>query len=423
MSSALFKSTQALINRAADTMKLASDIRAVMNEPERILEVNFHIHRDSGEVQMMRGFRVQHSTLRGPAKGGIRYHPDVDMEEVKALAGWMTIKCAIADIPYGGGKGGVIIDPRTFSEKELEQVSRGFTRAIAPIIGPRRDVPAPDVYTNGQIMDWIADEYRSLHATEKDWRAVVTGKTLANGGSLGRDTATAAGGVHVLTAYLETKGDTFAGKKVAVQGFGNAGYHAACILKKLGCTIIAITDSRGGIYSADGIDPEHAYVCKTKKGALGECLREIVGDTPGSKQVTNSELLALDVDILVLAAFENQVTEVNENEIKAKIIVELANGPITPTAHVTLTKGGAVVLPDVLANAGGVTVSYYEWCQNIADEKWTEEDVAAKLEKSQRAAFAATHAIAEEFKTDYRTATYILALRRLESAFREKHNC
>ncbi len=424
--SSLYKNTQAQIAQAADTMDLADDVRKIMNEPERVLEVNFHIHRDTGETEMLQGFRVQHSTLRGPAKGGIRFHPEVDMGEVKALAGWMTIKCAVVDIPYGGGKGGVIVDPHNYSEKEIEQIAREFTHSIGPIIGPRRDVPAPDVYTNAKIMDIIADEYHRLHANEKDWRAVVTGKSIANGGSLGRDSATAAGGVYVLQTYFEKIGDKLAGKTVAVQGFGNAGHHFARIAHELGAKVVAVTDSRGGVYSSDGFDPMAAYTCKAKKGAVGECLAAIATECADKKghecrQITNAEVLTLDVDVLVLAALQDQITVDNENHIRAKTIVELANGPTTPTAHATLVKNGITVLPDILANAGGVTVSYYEWVQNIEGEKWKEEKVTKLLEKSQKEAFHSVHEVAEEFETDYRNASYILALRRIEHAFREKH--
>ncbi len=424
--SSLYKNTQAQIALAADTMQLAADIRKVMNEPERVLEVNFHIHRDKGEIEMLQGFRVQHSTLRGPSKGGIRFHPEVDMSEVKALAGWMTIKCAVVDIPYGGGKGGVIVDPHNYSEGEIEQIAREFTHSIGPIIGPRRDVPAPDVYTNAKIMDIIADEYHRLHANEKDWQAVVTGKSIENGGSLGRDSATAAGGVHVLQAYLTEVGEQLKGKTVAVQGFGNAGHHAARILHEQGAKVVAVTDSRGGIFSPHGFDPMKAYACKLEKGKVGECLAEVMSDcedTEGEKcrELTNAEVLSLDVDILVLAALQDQITEDNENHIRAKIIVELANGPTTPTAHATLVKNGVTVLPDILANAGGVTVSYYEWLQNIEGSKWKEEKVAKLLAKSQAEAFQAVHAVVEEFETDYRNASYVLALRRIEQAFREKH--
>lgn len=408
-------------------MQLSEDVRKVMNEPERVLTVNFHIHRDDGSTQMVKGFRVQHSTLRGPAKGGIRFHPQVDMEEVKALAGWMTIKCAVVDIPYGGGKGGVEIDPRELSEREVEHLTREFTRAIGPIIGPRRDVPAPDVYTNAQVMSWIADEYHCMHKKEHDYLAVVTGKPVEKGGSLGRDSATAAGGVHVLEAYYEKLGEKLEGKTVAIQGFGNAGHHAAQILAEKGCKIIAVTDSRGGFYTAAGFDPLKAHSCKLEKGQVGECLMDaakICSTKNGEecRKITNSEILALECDVLVLAALENQIDENNENNIRAKVVLELANGPITPTAHETLVKNGKIVLPDVLANAGGVTVSYYEWEQNLRHEKWKAEKVAEKLQKSQFAAFEAVDKVANEFKTDYRNASYILALRRLEQAFKEKHS-
>lgn len=422
----LFQNTQKTISKAADTMNLSDDLRKVINEPERVLTVNFHIHRDNGKTEMIRGFRVQHSTLRGPTKGGLRYHPEVDMEEVKALAGWMTIKCAVVDIPYGGGKGGVIIDPRELSENELEQLTREFTDAIAPILGPRRDIPAPDVYTNSKIMDWIADEYHCLHKNDDDYLAVVTGKSVEKGGSLGRDSATAAGGAHVLAAYFEQLGEDLKGKTVAVQGFGNAGHHAARILHERGCKIVAVTDSRGGIFSAAGFDPMKAHACKIEKGSVGECLAEVVEGCTDEKgeecrKITNAEILALECDVLVLAALENQITEENESQIRAKTILELANGPITPTAHETLTRNKIVVLPDVLANAGGVTVSYYEWQQNLQHEKWDEPKIVKMMEKSQRDAFAAVAKTAKEFKTDYRNASYILALRRIEQAFKEKH--
>jgi glutamate dehydrogenase/leucine dehydrogenase len=409
----LYENTQKLINRAADTMELSEEVRKVVNEPERVLSVNFHIHRDDGEVQMIKGFRVQHNTLRGPAKGGIRFHPQVDMEEVKALAGWMSIKCAVVNIPYGGGKGGVEIDPRDLSEHELEQLTRQFTQAIAPIIGPRRDVPAPDVYTNAKIMNWIADEYHCVHPNEEDYLAVVTGKSLDNGGSLGRDSATAAGGVIVLESLMNKLGGQLKGKTVVVQGFGNAGHHAARILAEKGVKIIAVSDSKGGIKNDAGLDYAELIKTKEEEGSV---------TATAGEQISNKDILASECDILVLAALENQITEENMNDIKAKIIVELANGPTTPEAHETLEKNGITVLPDILANAGGVTVSYYEWEQNLRHEKWTEEDVAEKLEKSQRQAFEDVDKIKDKFKTDYRNASYILALRRIESAFEEKHS-
>jgi glutamate dehydrogenase/leucine dehydrogenase len=409
----LYENTQKLINRAADTMELSEEVRKVVNEPERVLSVNFHIHRDDGKVQMVKGFRVQHNTLRGPAKGGIRFHPQVDMGEVKALAGWMSIKCAVVNIPYGGGKGGVEIDPRDLSEHELEQLTRQFTQAIAPIIGPRRDVPAPDVYTNAKIMNWIADEYHCIHPNEEDYLAVVTGKSLDNGGSLGRDSATAAGGVIVLESLMNKLGEQLEGKTMVVQGFGNAGHHAARILAEKGIKIIAVSDSKGGIKNDAGLDYAELIKTKEEKGSVTAAAGE---------QISNKDILALECDILVLAALENQITDANSGDIKAKVIIELANGPITPEAHETLEKNGITVLPDILANAGGVTVSYYEWEQNLRHEKWSEANVAEKLEKSQRQAFEDVDKTKDKFKTDYRNASYILALRRIESAFEEKHS-
>jgi len=414
----LYQNTQSTIKKAADTMQLQNDIREVIDEPERVLAVNFHIHRDDGEIEMLRGFRVQHSTLRGPAKGGIRFHFQVDMGEVKALAGWMTIKCAVVDIPYGGGKGGVIVDSSKYSKDELEQITREFTTAIAPIIGPRRDIPAPDVYTNSQIMDWIVDEYHCIHPSEDDYLAVATGKSLDKGGSLGRDSATAAGGVHVLEAYFQKMGEQLVGKTVAIQGFGNAGSHAARILHKIGCKVVAATDSRGGVQNPNGFDPVRALEVKQKEGTL----KDFAKTEEGCSEISNFDILALDCDILILAALENQITEENQTGVKVKVVCELANGPITPSAHEELVKNGIIVLPDVLANAGGVTVSYYEWIQNLRQEKWTEEIVAEKLKKSQLEAFEAVDKIVTEFKTDHRNASYILALRRIQEAFNEKHS-
>jgi len=410
----LFESTQKMIAGAAETMDLSSEVRKIVNEPERVLSVNFHIHRDDGRVEMFRGFRVQHNTLRGPAKGGIRFHPQVEMGEVKALAGWMSIKCAVVDIPFGGGKGGVEVDPRELSEHELEQLTRQFTAAIAPIIGPRRDVPAPDVYTDGKIMSWIADEYHRIHPNEDDYLAVVTGKPVENGGSLGRDSATAAGGVQILEAFFESKNEKLSGKTVAIQGFGNAGSWAAEILVGKGAKIVAVSDSRGAIANPDGLDV--AAIQKIKKAGSG------VADFPDGEKISNDDILAFECDILVLAALENQIREDNAANLKTKLIVELANGPITPEAHAILVENEVVVLPDILANAGGVTVSFYEWEQNLAGEKWTAEKVAEKLDKSQRKAFADVAKIAGELDTDYRNASYILALRRIESAFEEKHS-
>ena len=418
----LFSSTKTLIEKAAKAIRLDENIQKRLAQPERVLEVTFPFTRDNGSFEIVRGFRVQHSTVRGPAKGGIRYHPQVDMSEVTALAAWMSIKTAVMNLPLGGGKGGVVIDPRGLSDAEKERLTRQFTRAIGPLIGPRRDIPAPDVYTTQKEMDWIADEYAKAHPEEACPKAVVTGKSIEAGGSLGRSSATAMGAVHALEAYFETRGETLKGKTVAVQGFGNAGSFFARLLFQRGARIVALTDSRGGVLSNTGIDPEKALACKVEKGRLGECLSVLapdITDENGEKTraITNGEILTLDVDVLALAALEDQITIDNEPQVKASTIIELANGPITPEAHEGLVARSSTVLPDVLANAGGVTVSHYEWEQNIAGEIWTEEEVATKLQAACRAAFTAVHAEAESLSLDYRTASYTLALKRLKEAY------
>jgi len=423
----LYQNTQYQLETAAKKMKLAEDIRRIVHEPERIVEVNFHIHRDNGELEMIKGFRVQHCTLRGPAKGGIRFHPQVDMEEVKALAGWMTIKCAVMDIPYGGGKGGIIIDSSQLSKRELEHMTRQYIQAIYEVIGPKKDVPAPDVYTNAQIMDWVSDEYRKL-TKDKDYLAVVTGKSIANGGSLGRDTATAQGGVYVLLSYLKKLKKDPSKCRVAVQGFGNAGANAASILAKEGYKIIAVSDSQGGILCENGIDLVKMEKCKIKNGTVQKYETATIDCNPKDgvacvcKKITNAELLTLKCDVLVLAALENQITESNAKYIEASIIIELANGPITPMADKILVDKKITVLPDILANAGGVTVSYFEWVQNLKKEKWSAEKVALKLKNKMVKAFSDVDKAKQDFKaSDYREAAYILALGRIEKAFREKH--
>jgi glutamate dehydrogenase/leucine dehydrogenase len=415
----LYENTLLQINKAAKTMKLSAAALNRISAPERVLEVNFSYTKDDGTHEMARGFRVQHSTARGPAKGGIRFHPQVDMGEVQALAGWMSIKCAVMDLPLGGGKGGIIIDPRPLSDTEKERLTRSFTQAIEPIIGPNKDVPAPDVYTNGQIMDWIADEYEQI--TGDKTRAVVTGKPLGKGGSEGRDTATAQGGVHVLDAYCNEKGINKAETKVAVQGFGNAGMNCAQLLADLGYSIVAVSDSSGGIYCENGLDIDSVISYKQAGGRLNEfknqcpCGNEV-------HVVTNAELLMLNVDVLALSALENQITEANAHAVPAKIILELANGPITPQADDILIERGTLVFPDILANAGGVTVSCYEWQQNLAGEFWSRPDVAAKLKEQMLQSYADVQETAKEFNCDLRIACYILAIRRIQKALCERDN-
>ncbi|PCI25142.1 glutamate dehydrogenase [Candidatus Peregrinibacteria bacterium] len=406
----LYENTLQQFKKAADTMKLSQSMLDRLNSPEKILEVNIDFKKDDGSQMIVKGFRVQHSTVRGPAKGGIRFHPQVDMGEVQALAGWMSIKCAVMDLPLGGGKGGIIVDPHALSETEKERMTRAFARAITPIIGPNKDVPAPDVYTNAQIMDWIADEYGKI--TGDTSGAVITGKSLGNGGSEGRDTATAQGGVYMFEEFRETAGLEAKNLKVVIQGFGNAGMHKANILHGLGYSIVGLSDSRGAIYNILGFDIESVMAHKLSGKKLSEYSN---GDD--IQKISNEELLETDCDILVLAALENQITDKNAKNISAPYIIELANGPITPQADEILQRNGKAVFPDILANAGGVTVSCYEWMQNLAKEKWTRSEVQAKLKIQMSTSYNAIKDAAEEFSTDLRTAAYIVAIRRIERAF------
>lgn len=404
----LFKNTLQQIEKAAKIMHLSADAQAIVSAQERILEVSIPVRMDSGELKVFTGYRVQHSTLRGPAKGGIRFHPDTDLEEVKALAAWMTIKCATVDIPLGGAKGGITCDPKKMSARELETLTRGFVHQIAPIIGSEKDVPAPDVNTNPQIMAWFVDEYSKLQGHND--LGVITGKPLEVGGSLGRGRATAQGGVYVLFKYLEEKKIAKKGLKAVVQGFGNAGMHAAAFLEEAGISVIAVSDSRGAIYNEKGLKIAEVSRIKNETGT--------VQDVPGGKKMTNEEILELPCDILVLAALENQIHGKNAGRVKAKIILELANGPTTPEADEALFKAGTVVLPDILANAGGVTVSYFEMVQNKMNYYWTEEEVNGKLKVIMEKAL--TDVLKEQVraKTHLRTAAYITAIERIEKALK-----
>lgn len=406
----LFENTLKQIQKAVDTAKFPSKTMDRISVPERILEVNFSFINDNGEKEILKGFRVQHSTARGPAKGGIRYHPQVDMSEVMALSAWMSMKCAVVDIPLGGGKGGIVFDPRVRSEADLEAITRSFTRAIAPIIGPNKDVPAPDVYTDSQTMDWISDEFSKI--TGDNSGAVVTGKSLANGGSQGRDTATAQGGVFVFDEFMKERGLDPANMTVAIQGFGNAGGTMAKLLIEKGVKVVAATDSKGGLTSADCLPVEALLAHKESGKAVGEFAVE------GARVITNAELLEMDVDVLILGALENQIVVENADRVKAKYIFELANGPISPDADEILLKKGIVIMPDILFNAGGVTVSCYEWQQNLSGEKWSREQVMQKLEVQMQKAFSDVSTVAKEFSTDYRNSAFILAIRRIEEAMK-----
>jgi len=391
-------------------MQLDINVEEILRNPERIIEVSVPVKMDNGSLRVFRGLRVQHNSIRGPYKGGIRFHPSVDLDEVKALATWMTMKCSVVNIPLGGGKGGVIVDPRDLSPRELETLTREFTRQLTPFIGPEMDIPAPDVYTNPQIMAWIADEYSKLQG--KNVLGVVTGKPLCSGGSEGRGTATSQGGVYVLSEYLKEIKMEACDATVVVQGFGNAGSHVADILHKNGFKVIAVSDSKGALHCSEGLRPDEALTCKSENGQVGECY--IAGGA--CRKITNEELLELECDILVLSAMENQITVDNAEKVNAKLILELANGPITPGADEILERRGINVIPDILANAGGVTVSYFELVQNQQNYYWTAEEVDEKLKKKMIEAWHSVSTNAKKYNCSYRVAAFITAMKRLEDA-------
>lgn len=376
--------------------------------PERIIEVNIPVKMDSGEIRNFVGYRAQHNAARGPYKGGIRYHQDVTQDEVKALSTWMSIKCATLDLPLGGGKWGIIVNPKELSERELEALSRGWVQKLYKYIGPLDDVPAPDVNTNGKIMSWMVDEYSRLvgHWTP----GTFTGKPISIGGSLGRDTATAQGGLYVLEAYLTAKKDTLQGKKIVIQWAGNAGLNMIELIDRTGAILIGTSDSHGGIYDESGLDIAQIVELKKDKKSLKEY--------KWGKQITNSELLELVCDILIPAALENQITGENVKNIKARLIMELANGPITPEADVVLFARNIPVIPDILANAGGVTVSYFEQVQNNANYFWSRAEVQEKLKLKMETALAGVLHSAEEHNVMLRTGAYVVAMERILEAMK-----
>jgi glutamate dehydrogenase (NAD(P)+) len=397
---------QSQFDIAAEHLKLQNGLRKVLRTPRRVVEVSVPMRLDTGEVHMFVGYRVQHNTARGPAKGGIRYHPDVTLDEVKALASWMTWKTATVNIPFGGAKGGVACDPKHMSRNELERMTRRYTAEIAPFIGPDRDIPAPDVYTDAQTMAWIMDTYST--AVGHLAPAVVTGKPVSLGGSLGRNEATARGCLFVVREACKVRNTPLAGATVAIQGFGNAGGIAAQLFAEDGAKIIAVSDSRGGVLNRRGIDPQAALRHKAHTGS--------VMDLPGTSPISNADLLALECDILIPAALENVITRANAHFVKAKIVAEAANGPTTPGADEILARNGVFVLPDILANAGGVTVSYFEWVQNQQYYCWSEAEVNAKLEQVMKNAFHDVHEVAQKCRVHTRTAAYILAVGRVAEA-------
>jgi len=393
---------------AADALEVEENVRAMIKYPERILCVSVPVRMDTGKIVRFEGYRVQHSTQRGPAKGGIRYHPNVTLDEVKALATWMTWKCAVVNIPYGGGKGGITCNPKAMSMGELERMTRRYASAILPIIGPEKDIPAPDVYTTPQIMAWIMDTYSMMKGYPVT--GVVTGKPISLGGSLGRNEATARGCFYTTRGSMEHLKIPMKGARVVVQGFGNAGSIAATLFHEAGAKVIACSDTRGCIFNARGLDMPAVVAFKERTGT--------VAGFPGADKITPEELLAMECEVLIPAALENAITEVNAPAVRAKIISEAANGPVTPEADRILDTKGVFLIPDILCNAGGVTVSYFEWVQDENHLFWDENDVNAKLEKIMVRSFNDVLKIHLDRKVNMRLAANMLGVGRVAEACR-----
>lgn len=396
------------IRRASDTLGLEPAVYEILKEPLRFLEVSIPVTMDDGSVRVFKGFRSQHNDVLGPAKGGIRFHPDVNPDEVKALSAWMTIKCALLGLPFGGGKGGVIVDPKELSPRELEELSRGYVRAVARFIGADKDVPAPDVYTNPQVMAWMVDEFSRIKQSNEF--GVITGKPVAIGGSLGRTEATGRGVVICAKEAARRMGISLQGATVAVQGAGNVGSFAALLAHAEGARVVAMSDSHGGIHQPAGLNPREVLDHKARTGS--------VQGFPGARPITNEELLELDCDILIPAALENQITLENAPRIRARLVAEAANGPTTPEADEILFDRGIRVVPDVLANAGGVTVSYFEWVQNLYGYYWSEAEVNERLGQMMGRAFGEVWDMHLKQHCSLRNAAYMTAIKRLAEAMR-----
>ncbi|MEM2954346.1 MAG: Glu/Leu/Phe/Val dehydrogenase [Candidatus Nanoarchaeia archaeon] len=396
----MLATTQNLIRSTGKKMGLSEDIIEYIIQPDRVVEIKIPLKLD-GKTKMFIGYRSQHNNLLGPYKGGIRYHPNVSRDEVVALSILMSLKCAACNLPFGGGKGGVIVNPHDLSEKELEQLSRNFARALTPFIGEDIDVPAPDVNTDAKIMTWMLDEYEKTIGKKSP--ATFTGKPIEKGGSLGRTEATGRGGLIILNALLKKLNKDY--KSIAVQGFGNVGYYFAKLANEQGFKIVAISDSKGGVFNPDGLNPEEIMKVKEKEGS--------VTAYKNAKKITNEELLELPVDILAPAALENAINNKNALKINARIIVEMANGPVTEDAYKILNKKEIIVIPDILANGGGVTVSYFEWLQNKRNQKWSEEKVNENLEMQMTSAFENIFETSLKYKTNLKEAAFIYALDRI----------
>ncbi len=410
MSDNPFLSAQKQLLQANNYLQLDAGLLQQLLEPKRIAIVQIPIRMDNGQMEVFTGFRSEHNNARGPFKGGIRFSPTETLDDVKALSVWMTWKCAVANIPYGGGKGGIIVDTKKLSKGELERLSRGYIRALYEMFGPDKDVPAPDMYTTPEIMGWMLDEYETI--ARRQAPGTITGKPLALGGSLGRTEATGYGGIFALQELMKKMKMTPKKTKVAVQGFGNVALYAVEKLQQLGYTVVTVSDSKGGIYIEKGIPLEKVVEYKKKTGSLK--------NFPGAKNITNMELLELPVDVLIPAAMENQITAANAKKIKAKIVLELANGPVTPDADAILFERKIVQVPDILANAGGVSVSYFEWVQNRYGYYWTKAEVFTKLEELMQREFLNVYRIAQEKKIHMRAAAYVLGVGRVVEAMRAR---
>ena len=401
-----FNIAQAQLDKAAEKLNLDPQIHAFLREPMRELWVSIPVKMDNGSTKIFKGFRVQYNDARGPTKGGIRFHPEETIDTVRALAAWMTWKCAVVDIPYGGAKGGVICNTKEMSQREIERLSRGYIDQICNFIGPEKDIPAPDVYTNPQIMAWMMDEYSKIKGYNVP--GVITGKPISLGGSLGRGDATAMGVVYTIREAAKIMGINLNNAAVVIQGYGNAGFNLGRLLIDEGCRVIAVSDSKGGILNKDGLDCKAVKEHKDETGAVIGFLQ--------SKQITNEECLSTECDFLIPAALENQITGRNANNINAKVVAEAANGPVTPEADAILSNKGIFQIPDFLCNAGGVTVSYFEWVQNNYGYYWTEEEVYEKLDKKITKAFYDVYGMAEKEGVDNRTAAYMVAVNRVAEA-------
>ncbi|ELK41699.1 glutamate dehydrogenase [Brevibacillus agri] len=403
----LLHSTQTVIKEALDKLGYQESMFELLKEPLRVLTVRIPVRMDNGEVKVFTGYRAQHNDAVGPTKGGIRFHPEVTEDEVKALSIWMSLKAGIVDLPYGGGKGGIICDPREMSFRELERLSRGYVRAISQLVGPTKDIPAPDVFTNSQIMAWMMDEYSRIR--EFDSPGFITGKPIALGGSHGRETATAKGVTICIREAAKRRNIDVKGARVVVQGFGNAGSYLAKFMHDAGAKVVGISDAYGALHDPNGLDIDYLLDRRDSFGTVTKLF---------NNTITNKELLELDCDILVPAAIENQITAANAHNIKAQIVVEAANGPTTLEATKILTERGILLVPDVLASAGGVTVSYFEWVQNNQGYYWTEEEVEEKLEKVMVRSFENVYSLSQTRRVDMRLSAYMVGARKMAEASR-----